>query len=114
MKQLIFGDNASAIETKDDDDFNFSTISDELKKWRKKGPVGRLHNFVGAINNSPQLVQRLLEWQKQDIASGKLSYIDKTTGKLKKPLMPISNNKTRWNSRYRIIQRAKLLCSYFS
>ncbi|EFZ04526.1 Ribonuclease H-like protein [Metarhizium robertsii ARSEF 23] len=114
VKQLIFGDSASAMETEDDDDFDFSTISDELKKWRKKGPVGRLHNFVGAINNSPQLVQRLLEWQKEDIASGKLSYIDKTTGKLKKPLMPISDNETRWNSRYRMMQRAKLLRSYFS
>ncbi|KID82482.1 Ribonuclease H-like protein [Metarhizium guizhouense ARSEF 977] len=71
VKQLIFGDSASAMETEDDDDFDFSTISDELKKWRKKGP------------------------QKEDIASGKLSYIDKTTGKLKKPLMPISDNETR-------------------
>ena len=115
VKQLIFGATADAMETEDDDvDFDFDTVSDELKKWRKKGPVGRLHNFVYAINNSPQLVHLLLEWQKEDIASGKLTYIDKTTGKFRKPLMPVSDNETRWNSRYRMMQRAKILRSYFS
>lgn len=53
VKQLIFGATANAIETEDDADFDFNTASDELKKWRGKGPVGRLHNFVGAINHSP-------------------------------------------------------------
>jgi hypothetical protein len=114
VKQLIFGATANAMETEDDADFDFDTASDELKKWRKRGPVGRLHNFVGAINNSPQLVQLLLEWQKEDIASGKLGYIDDITGKIRKPLMPVSDNETRWNSRYRMMQRAKLLRSYFS
>lgn len=114
VKQLIFGATANAMETEDDADLNFNAVSDELKKWRKKGPIGRLHNFVGAIINSPQLVQLLLEWQKEDIASGKLSHIDKITEKIRKPLMPVADNETRWNSRYRMMQRAKLLRSYFS
>ncbi|KFG84205.1 putative transposase [Metarhizium anisopliae] len=113
VKQLIFGATANAMETEDDADFDFNIASDELKKRRKKGPVGWLHNFVGAINHS-QLVQLLLEWQKEDITSGKLSHIDKLTGRLRKPLMPVSDNETRWNSRYRMMQRAKLLRSHFS
>lgn len=114
VKQLIFGINANAMETEDDSDVDFNFVSDELKKWRKKGPIGRLHNFVGTVSNSPQLIGLLLEWQKEDIASGKLSHIDAATGKARKPLMPVSDNETRWNSRYRMMQRAKLLRSYFS
>lgn len=48
VKQLIFGATANAMETEHDADFDFNTASDELKKWRKKGPVGRLHDFVSA------------------------------------------------------------------
>ena len=114
VKQLIFGTNSNAMESEDDSDVDFNGVSDELKKWRKKGPIGRLHNFVGTVNNSPQLVRLLLEWQKEDIASGKLSHIDERTGKARQPLMPVSDNETRWNSRYRMMQRAKLLRSYFS
>lgn len=61
VKQLIFGTKANAMETEDDSDVDFNAVSDKLNKWRKKGPIGRLHNFVGTINNSPQLVQLLLE-----------------------------------------------------
>ena len=102
------------MEAEDDFDTDFNAVSDELKNWRKKGPIGRLHNFVGTISGSPQLVQLLLEWQKEDIASGKLSHVDERTGKTRKPLMPVSDNETRWNWKYRMMQRAKLLRSYFS
>lgn len=114
VKQLIFGTNANAMETDDDVDMDLNAAGDELRKWRKKGPIGRLHNFVGTISNSPHLVQLLLEWQKEDIASGKLPRTDAATGKARRPLMPVSDNETRWNSRYRMMQRAKLLRSYFS
>ena len=114
VKQLIFGASANAMETEDDADLDFSAASDDLKKWRKKGPIGRLHNFVGAFIISPQLVQLLLEWQKEDLASGKRSEIDHITGKIRKPLIPMADNETRWNSRHRMMQRAKILRSYFS
>lgn len=114
VKHIISGANANAIEAEDDFDVEFHSAIDELKKWRKKRPIGRRHNFVGSVRNSPQLIELLLQWQKEDIASGKLSHIDATTGKTRKPLLPVSDDETRWNSEYRMMQRAKLLRSYFS
>jgi len=34
------------------------TTLEELQKWRKSGPLGRLHIFTIKIHSSPQLLQK--------------------------------------------------------
>jgi hypothetical protein len=65
----------------------FATPSkSEMEEWRKKGPLGKLHNIVVSIKRSPQ---RLHEFMK--LSQGK---------KL------VRDNATRWNSWYRMLDSA--------
>ena len=59
-----------------------------MQAWRKKGPLGKLHNIVVFIQRSTQRIQRfksLIE------ANG---------------LRLIRDNSTRWNSWYMMLERA--------
>ncbi|PQM43545.1 hypothetical protein VC83_09672 [Pseudogymnoascus destructans] len=57
-----------------------------MEQWRKKGPLGKLHNIVVYIQRSPQR-----------IASFKL---------MSNNLCLLRDNSTRWNSWYSMLQRA--------
>ncbi|KAG7402930.1 Zinc finger BED domain-containing protein RICESLEEPER 2 [Fusarium oxysporum f. sp. rapae] len=58
----------------------------DILKWRKAGPLGKLHNIVVFIRCSPQRIQRFKE-------------ISEKKGLLR-------DNDTRWNSKYYMIERA--------
>ena len=62
----------------------------EIESWRKKGPVGKLHNIVVFTKRSPQ---RRETWQAIKAGQG-----------FNKELL--RDNATRWNSAYMMIKRA--------
>ena len=66
-----------------------------LDKWRQKGPIGKLHNIVKFIRRSSQRREEFLRTALNDKATfGELDH-----------LMVISDNATRWNSAYHMIDR---------
>jgi hypothetical protein len=58
----------------------------DILKWRKTGPLGKLHNIVVFIRCSAQRIQRFKE-------------INEKKGLLR-------DNDTRWNSKYYMVERA--------
>lgn len=119
VKQLIFGEAADAMEIGGGDEMESESDidplrADRLAQWRRRGPIGRLHNLNSAILNSPQKLECILKWQVEDLESGILERIDVETGKKRVPLRPIADNETRWNSRHRMMVRALLLRRYFN
>ena len=71
----------------------------ELQHWRKKGPIGKLHNIVYWINRSPQRCERFEALQQLHIAPGKLDTKKEVYGIIK-------DVETRWNSFYHSAERA--------
>lgn len=64
----------------------------ELEAWRKRGPIGKLHNVVVFIKRSPQRQETFGEFAEDDD-----KYAD---------LVLMQDNATRWNSSYKMIDRA--------
>jgi hypothetical protein len=71
----------------------------ELQHWRKKGPIGKLHNIVYWINKSPQRCERFEALQRLYIAPGKPDTKKEVYGLVK-------DVETRWNSFYHSAERA--------
>ncbi|TKA81632.1 hypothetical protein B0A49_01266, partial [Cryomyces minteri] len=92
LPQLVDGDITEQIV----DEFEQVIQSaDEIKKvewWRKKGPVGKLHNLVVHIMWTPQRRQ-LFRSKQQDLQATKL-------------LLLTVNGGIRWNSTHDMIERA--------
>jgi hypothetical protein len=65
---------------------------EELKAWKKRGPIGKLHNIVVFIRRSPQRREAFLRVAQADDEF--------------KKLMLKQDNATRWNSVYAIIDKA--------
>ena len=68
----------------------------ELKLWRKRGPLGKLHNIVIFICRTPQRRERFANIRSFD-ASEKGDFDH---------LQLVVDNATRWNSLYAMIERA--------
>ncbi|RKK06426.1 hypothetical protein BFJ65_g4629 [Fusarium oxysporum f. sp. cepae] len=98
-KALLFGKNSNAFEQQLS---GAEALSDtEYAQWRKKGPVGKLHNIVVDVRISHRLIYLFKEVQKDEINRA-------ATLKLrsKKPLKLIIDNDTRWLSQLYMIRRA--------
>ncbi|KAF6524810.1 hypothetical protein HZS61_010605 [Fusarium oxysporum f. sp. conglutinans] len=98
-KALLFGKNADAFEQQLS---SAEALSDtEYARWRKKGPVGKLHNIVVDVRISHRLIYLFKEVQRDEIDRA-------ATLKLrsKKPLKLIIDNDTRWLSQLYMIRRA--------
>ena len=68
----------------------------EIDIWRKKGPIGKLHNVVKFIRNTPQRREGFIS----------ITVNNTLTNTDFDHLMVKSDNATRWNSAYDIIHRA--------
>jgi hypothetical protein len=53
-KAFLFGTDADAFELEDEANATAERAQEQLKAWRKKGPVGKLHNLVVFIRASTQ------------------------------------------------------------
>lgn len=97
---FLFGsDGAFELEV---DALEQSQQYDEARaRWRRKGPVGKLHNIVKFIRASPQRIEALKAAAK-DLEEGPYSLTEESTAELQLR----QNNSTRWNSTYLMIDRA--------
>src|SRR5439155_25057246 len=90
-KALLFGGDADSFEL---DIRNFRELQqevEELNTWRRKGPIGKLHNIITYIRRSPQRIEQFLQIQ---------SNVNGT-----KTLMIVTDNATRCNSTYNMLER---------
>ncbi|RYO79483.1 hypothetical protein DL762_008141 [Monosporascus cannonballus] len=101
-KALLFGHDVEAFEASIYGEEALTEAEHEL--WRKKGPVGKLHNMVVAIHRSDKLTHMLRSIQEDH------SFIsDNPRIRAKKPLDVKLDNDTRWLSQYYMIHRAQVL-----
>jgi hAT family C-terminal dimerisation region/BED zinc finger len=83
VKSFLFVTDKEALE--EDEETNIYNISvKEIEEWRKKGPLGKLHNFVIFLHKSTQRLHHFLE----------------LSGNHRIP----RDNTTRWNSWYMMLQ----------
>ncbi|TKA79670.1 hypothetical protein B0A49_04709 [Cryomyces minteri] len=89
-RAILFGNDVDALE---EDLSNQDNLLEDIQMqlWRKRGPLGKLHNVIIFICSSPQRVEHF----KQLCAKHELS--EKTL---------LMDNNTRWNSFYYAMQRA--------
>jgi hypothetical protein len=93
-RSLLFGKDPEALEEK-------LTQADDIELWRKRGPLGKIHNIVTWIRASPQRREQLRNYQVHH------PLIDEGTGEEKpNTLELIADNNTRWNSFFYMLRRA--------
>ncbi|KGQ02732.1 hypothetical protein BBAD15_g12049 [Beauveria bassiana D1-5] len=79
----------------------------EHELWRKKGPVGKLHNLVVAIHRSDVLTTLLRSIQRLEFDASEDPRV-----RVRKPLNVVVDNETRWLSQLYMIRRARRLRPY--
>jgi hypothetical protein len=84
-KAVLFGSDVDAFESELQD---LSLEEQELGRWRKKGPTGKLHNVVKYITVSPQRIETFEDIQRRNSAGEKDGAV----------LKLVKDNFTRWNS----------------
>ena len=94
VKSFLWGSDAEVFEAQ------ISTFQDleqevaELEAWRRKGPLGKLHNIIIWISRSPQRRERFQ------------AEVRKALGPNTKAVSLIRSNTTRWGSDYDSLIRA--------
>ncbi|KAM4054434.1 restless-like transposase [Hirsutella rhossiliensis] len=66
VKALLFGHKADAFEAEINGEPVLDAVQHEI--WRKKGPVGKLHNLVNWIHQSDKLTYRLRALQEESFS----------------------------------------------
>ncbi|OBS17487.1 hypothetical protein FPOA_26474 [Fusarium poae] len=102
VKALLFGHNSEAFE--DDIQGNEALDAKSHELWRRKGPVGKLHNLIFWIHRSDSLTNLLRSLQLTVYSKS-----DDPVVRAKKPLDVIIDVVTRWLSTLYMIRRALLL-----
>uniref|UniRef100_A0A0D2XRD4 Uncharacterized protein n=1 Tax=Fusarium oxysporum (strain Fo5176) TaxID=660025 RepID=A0A0D2XRD4_FUSOF len=83
--------------------FNFlGRHEDDLRHWRKKGLVGKLHNVVKFIRSPPQRSELFKKISRENDEAQEYLLAGESTAELE----VVMNNDTRWNSTYLMISRA--------
>lgn len=104
-KALLFGSNPEAFENQLSGAAALSETEHDL--WRRRGPVGKLHNLVVDIDRSDVLTYLLRGVQQADMDQS----IDPRV-RARKPLNIVVDNDTRWLSQLYMIRRAIKLRPY--
>lgn len=90
---FLFGVNAEAFTSEVDSDIVRANEAEELKVWRKKRPIGKLHNIVTFIRRTSQ--------RRETFQS--IVVHDKGLVQQYNQLQLVADNDTRWNSVYSMI-----------
>ncbi|XP_044715999.1 transposase [Hirsutella rhossiliensis] len=93
-RSILFGTDVDAFE---EDCQAEKEIQDDMKLWRCKGPIGKLHNIVHWVQRSGQRIEKLHKLQ--SIENIALNLEDQTTYDV------IVDNATRWNSSEAMMER---------
>ncbi|KAF4333664.1 transposase, partial [Fusarium beomiforme] len=101
---LARGEDPDSFEREAFTEAAFQVEERELRLWRKRGAVGKLHNIVRFVRASPQRreLMKSLACDQNDEDGYQLFEEERAAIDLK--LM--QNNETRWNSTFLMIQRA--------
>ncbi|CCE35404.1 uncharacterized protein CPUR_06833 [Claviceps purpurea 20.1] len=104
-RAFLSGDNSEAFEQASRT-VNSGDQGDFLADWRRHGPIAKLHNLVKWVRFSPQrtILFRNTVNEAQD-ADDEYQIAKETP----RELQLISNNDTRWNSTYKMIERALVM-----
>jgi hypothetical protein len=106
VKALLFGKDVEAFdESIEKGELLARAAHDE---WMKKGPVGKVHNWVVWVHRSDVLTNLLKQLQQDSIDAS----TDPEVQKLR-PLEVILDNDTRWLSQYYMIKRALKLQPFY-
>jgi hypothetical protein len=105
VKAILFGKDADAFESRLGHGDLLATAEHEL--WRKRGPVGKLHNLVVAIHRSDVLTTLLRSIQRLEFDASEDPRV-----RIRKPLNVVVDNETRWLSQLYMIRRALKLRPY--
>ncbi|KAJ0122841.1 hypothetical protein HZ326_31574, partial [Fusarium oxysporum f. sp. albedinis] len=101
-RPFLYGEDFEAFEA-ESQVFNFlGRHEDDLRHWRKKGPVGKLHNVVKFIRSSPQRCELFKRISRENDEAQEYLLAGESTAELE----VVMNNDTRWNSTYLMISRA--------
>ncbi|KAF5261576.1 hypothetical protein FOXYS1_7734 [Fusarium oxysporum] len=101
-RAFLYGEDFEAFEA-ESQVFNFlGRYEDDLRHWRKKGPVGKLHNVVKFIRSSPQRSELFKKISRENDEAQEYLLAGESTAELE----VVMNNDTRWNSTYLMMSRA--------
>lgn len=106
-KALLFGNDVNAFEEELQGAVALS--EQDYTLWRKKGPVGKLHNLVVDIHRSTHLSGVLRQLQQDKIDRG-----ENTRNRTKRPHNVVLDNQTRWLSQLYMIRRAIQLRAFLA
>lgn len=98
-KQLIYGTDSKAFEREANE---AKDLIDQLKLWRKKGPIGKIHNITVYIMRTSQRREEFYKLQKDELHT---MQPDKSIDQ-QKPYNLVEDVDTRWNSVYSMCDRA--------
>ncbi|KJZ68043.1 hypothetical protein HIM_12565 [Hirsutella minnesotensis 3608] len=100
-RAFLFGKDAESFELESDINSMRGLAEQDLRHWRSKGPIGKLHNIVKFIRSSSQRSEYFKRIAHEEEYEGyRLS--EESTAELEVVL----DNETRWNSTYMMIERA--------
>ncbi|OBS15938.1 hypothetical protein FPOA_27990 [Fusarium poae] len=102
VKALLFGYKAEAFEAEIDGESVSGAAQHEI--WRKKGPIGKLHNLVHWIHRSDKLTYRFRALQEE-----LFQHSDNPKIRARKPVDVVRDNQTRWLSTLYMMRRGLLL-----
>jgi hypothetical protein len=102
VKALLFGHKAEAFEAEMDGGPSLDAAQHEI--WRKKGPIGKLHNLVHWIHRSDKLTYRLRALQEDFFR-----HSDNPKIQARKPVDVVLDNQTRWLSTLYMMRRGLML-----
>ncbi|KAK5995167.1 Putative AC9 transposase-like protein [Cladobotryum mycophilum] len=103
-RAFLYHEDSEAFEQESQLYYMADRLDDDLRHWRKKGPVGKLHNIVTFIRASPQRSEQFKKAAEEVNDDGVFTLSDVSSRELEL----VTNNETRWNSTYLMIERALL------
>ncbi|KAM3519811.1 hypothetical protein MY4038_009655 [Beauveria bassiana] len=101
-RAFLYGEDYEAFEAESQVLDLLSRQEEELRHWRKKGPVGKLHNIVKFVRSSPQRSELFKRVARENDETQGFQLAFESTAELE----VMMDNNTRWNSTYLMISRA--------
>jgi len=101
-RAFLYGEDFESFEQESQTYKAMDRIDDDLRHWRKRGPVGKLHNIVRWVRSSPQRSEFFKATIKEADDGSGICLSEESTLELQLLL----NNDTRWNSTFLMIERA--------
>lgn len=103
-RAFLWGEDPDLFEREAFTEAAFQVEERELRLWRKRGAVGKLHNIVRFVRASPQRRELMKSLACDQNDEDGYQLFEEERAAIDLELM--QNNETRWNSTFLMIQRA--------